>query len=50
VTQVASADALGAGSVWVYLGVFAENTGAIALYERAGFERVGQPCPDLVLI
>jgi ribosomal protein S18 acetylase RimI-like enzyme len=49
VTRLASADALAARSDWVYLGVFAENTGAIAVYERAGFERVGQSCPDLVL-
>jgi ribosomal-protein-alanine N-acetyltransferase len=50
VTRVASADALAAPSDWVYLGVFAENTGATAVYQRSGFERVGESCPDLVLI
>jgi ribosomal protein S18 acetylase RimI-like enzyme len=50
VTRLAGADGLAAGSDWVYLGVFAENTGAIAVYQRAGFERVGQSCPDLVLV
>jgi len=50
VTRVASADALAVGSDWVYLGVFAENTRAAAVYERSGFARVGQSCPDLVLI
>jgi len=49
-TRVASADGLDAPSDWVYLGVFAENTRAMAVYQRSGFERVGQSCPDLVLI
>ena len=50
VTRLASADGLALGSSWVYLGVFVENVTASALYRRAGFERVGQSCPDLVLI
>jgi hypothetical protein len=50
VTRIASADGLAAGSDWIYLGVFAENTGAIGVYERSGFERVGESCPDLLLI
>jgi ribosomal protein S18 acetylase RimI-like enzyme len=50
VTRLASADGLALGSSWVYLGVFVENETASALYRRAGFERVGQSCPDLVLI
>lgn len=49
VTQLASVDGIAAGSDSVYLGVFAENTGAIAVYERSGFERVGAPSPDMLL-
>lgn len=50
VTAVAAADALAAGSEWVHLGVFTGNTGAVRLYEGLGFERVGQPAADLVLV
>ena len=50
VTRVACADGLAAPSDHVYLGVFAENTVAISVYERSGFQRLGQWCPDLVLI
>jgi ribosomal protein S18 acetylase RimI-like enzyme len=50
VTQVAAAEALAAGSEWTYLGVFADNAVAIRVYERCGFERVGEPAPDLLLI
>lgn len=50
VTRVASADGLDAGGDWIYLGVFAENTEAIGVYERSGFEQVGVSCPDLLLI
>jgi ribosomal protein S18 acetylase RimI-like enzyme len=49
-TAEASRDAVAAGSEWTYLGVFAENHGAIRLYRDLGFERVGEPCPDLLLI
>ena len=50
VTRLASADGLSAGSEWIYLGVFADNPGAIAVYERSGFVRVGESCPDLLLV
>ena len=50
VTLAAAADAVAAGSDWTYLGVFADNATAIALYERAGFELVGEPAPDLLLV
>jgi ribosomal protein S18 acetylase RimI-like enzyme len=50
VTRLATADALHAASEWVYLGVFADNPGAIRVYERSGFERLGTSCPDLLLI
>ncbi len=33
-----------------YLGVFADNEGAIRLYRRAGFVMVGDPAPDLLLL
>lgn len=49
VTQLASGDALAAGSDQVYLGVFADNPSAIAVYERSGLERIGTSCPDLLL-
>jgi ribosomal protein S18 acetylase RimI-like enzyme len=50
VTAVASSDAMAEGSEWTHLGVFADNRGAIRLYRDLGFERVGEPCPDLLLI
>jgi hypothetical protein len=50
VTAAAAADAVAAGSEWTHLGVFAENRDAIRLYQGLGFERVGNPCPDLMLI
>lgn len=50
VTMAAAADAVSAGSEWVYLGVFAENDVAIRLYRRAGFEMLGDPAPDLLLL
>ncbi|MEP6639141.1 MAG: GNAT family N-acetyltransferase [Chloroflexota bacterium] len=49
VTGLATADGLAAASDWIYLGVFADNGGAISMYERSGFERVGESCPDLLL-
>jgi len=49
-TRLASADALAAGSDWTYLGVFADNVGASSVYRQAGYERLGQSCPDLVLL
>jgi ribosomal protein S18 acetylase RimI-like enzyme len=50
VTSAASADAVANGSAWTYLGVFVDNREAIRLYRGLGFERVGEPCPDLLLI
>jgi ribosomal protein S18 acetylase RimI-like enzyme len=50
VTRLATVDALAAESEWVYLGVFADNTPAIGIYERSGFVRVGESCPDLLLV
>jgi ribosomal protein S18 acetylase RimI-like enzyme len=50
VTARALLDALDAGSEWVHLGVFADNLPAIALYERLGFVRSGDPGPDMVLV
>ena len=50
VTVSAVADAVMAGSEWTYLGVFADNTGAIGLYRSIGFERVGRSSPDLLFV
>ena len=50
VTAAAASDAIDAGSEWTHLGVFADNRGAIRLYGDLGFERIGAPCPDLLLI
>jgi GNAT superfamily N-acetyltransferase len=50
VTAAAAIDALAAGSDRTHLGVFADNRAAIRLYQSLGFERVGEPCPDLLLV
>jgi ribosomal protein S18 acetylase RimI-like enzyme len=50
VTATALVDALEAGSEWVHLGVFADNPGAIALYERLGFVAGMEPGPDMMLV
>jgi ribosomal protein S18 acetylase RimI-like enzyme len=50
VTRLATADAVADGSEWTYLGVFAENAGAVSVYRQAGFVRVGRSCPDLILV
>ncbi len=50
VTAAAADDALRAGSEFTSLGVFAENDRAIRLYRRVGFEVLGEPAPDLLLI
>jgi GNAT superfamily N-acetyltransferase len=50
VTAAAARDAIGQGSEWVYLGVFADNQVAIRLYEGLGFERIGDAGPDLLLV
>jgi ribosomal protein S18 acetylase RimI-like enzyme len=50
VTAAAVRDALRAGSDWTHLGVFADNELAIRLYTGLGFDQVGGPGPDLLLI
>ena len=50
VTRAAVADAVAVGSRWTYLGVFADNPAAIGIYERAGFSRIGEAAPDLLLV
>ena len=50
VTASAVVGALRTGSEWTHLGVFADNVPAIRLYERLGFERVGDSSPDLLLV
>jgi ribosomal protein S18 acetylase RimI-like enzyme len=50
VTRLATADSIELGSDWTYLGVFADNPGAASIYRQAGFVRVGQSCPDLLLM
>ena len=47
---LATADSLALGSEWTYLGVFADNPGAASIYRQAGYVRVGQSCPDLLLM
>ena len=49
VTAAASADAVAAGERWTYLGVYAENLAAVALYRGLGFRQIGDPTPDLLL-
>ncbi len=50
VTATAAADAIAAGSDWIHLGVFADNTAAMRLYRRVGFELLGRPAADLLFI
>lgn len=50
VTTVAVRDARRAGSAWIHLGVFADNQPAIRLYSGLGFQRIGEPGPDLLLV
>ena len=50
VTAVAMIDAIAAGSEWIHLGVYAENTPARRLYESLGFEMSGDPAPDMLLV
>ena len=49
VTATAASDALALGSEWTHLGVFTDNRAAIGLYQDLGFDRLGTPCPDLLL-
>ena len=50
VTAVAMIDAIEAGSEWIHLGVYADNSPARRLYESLGFEMSGDPAPDMLLI
>jgi ribosomal protein S18 acetylase RimI-like enzyme len=50
VTSVAVRDALKASSAWIHLGVFADNDPAIHLYKGLGFDQVGGPAPDMLLV
>jgi ribosomal protein S18 acetylase RimI-like enzyme len=50
VTATAACESVDAGSDWTHLGVFVDNSDAIRLYEGLGFERIGEPCPDLLLV
>lgn len=50
VTATATADGFAAGSAYVHLGVFVDNDPAVALYLRLGFQRSGDPGPDMLLV
>jgi GNAT superfamily N-acetyltransferase len=49
VTALIAAAGVREGSRWIHLGVFADNVGAIRMYERLGFERVGETAADMIL-
>jgi ribosomal protein S18 acetylase RimI-like enzyme len=50
VTATAMVDAAAAGSDWIHLGVFADNTPARRLYEGLGFLMSGDPGPDMIYV
>jgi ribosomal protein S18 acetylase RimI-like enzyme len=50
VTRALIDGALETGDDPVYLGVYASNLRALALYRRLGFEILGGPSPDLILL
>lgn len=50
VTSAAVRDAQQAGSAWIHLGVFTDNEPAIRLYTGLGFDQIGRPGPDLLLV
>jgi ribosomal protein S18 acetylase RimI-like enzyme len=50
VTATAMVDAAAAGSDWIHLGVFADNTPARRLYEGLGFLMSGEPGPDMIYV
>jgi GNAT superfamily N-acetyltransferase len=49
VTATATSEGFDAGSELVHLGVFADNTPAISLYQRLGYGFAGGPGPDMIL-
>ena len=49
ITRMAASEGLADGSAFVYLGVFADNSDAIGVYQRSGFQQVGSSCPDMLL-
>jgi ribosomal protein S18 acetylase RimI-like enzyme len=50
VSAAAALDGFRAGSRRVSLGVYVDNDPAIRLYRRIGFEILGEPAPDLLLL
>ena len=50
VTRIATADGLADGGAIAYLGVEPGNHRAVALYERLGFELVGDPVGHWLLV
>lgn len=50
VTATAVREGVAARSRLIHLGVFADNPPAIRLYQGLGFQQLGQPCPDLLLV
>ena len=49
VTRVLAGDSIAAGVDLVYMGVYADNEGAIRLYERLGFGVLGPRSSDMLL-
>jgi ribosomal protein S18 acetylase RimI-like enzyme len=50
VTATAMVDAAAERSVWIHLGVFADNVPARRLYESLGFVMSGDPGPDMIFV
>ena len=50
VTALAVQDAVAAGGPLIHLGVEIDNVRGIRLYERLGFEVLGEPAPDMLLL
>jgi ribosomal protein S18 acetylase RimI-like enzyme len=49
ITLALARDSVAAGCDLVYLGVYADNTAAIRLYERLGFAMLGPRSSDMLL-